>query len=59
MKGHLIPSRPLWIWQLYIHLAAFAFTWPQRVERRKRRAQTSRSDLASALEGQKLYIISM
>ncbi|KAG4966041.1 hypothetical protein JHK82_040233 [Glycine max] len=29
MRAHLIPSRPLWIWQLYILLAAFAFTWPK------------------------------
>ncbi|KAI5440737.1 hypothetical protein KIW84_010273 [Lathyrus oleraceus] len=40
LMAHLIPSRPLWIWQLYIHLAAFAFTWPHRVERRKKKSPT-------------------
>ena len=59
MRAHLIPLRPLWIWQLYILPIVFAFTWPQWVERRKKIVEALTNALASVLEGQNLCIIFM
>lgn len=59
MRGHLILSKRLWIWQPYTHHAAFAFTWQQWFKRKKKRAQGSRNAPANAAKAQKPRTIFM